>query len=172
MSKNRFYIPIIAKMTFEEYAISHFPETECSNFGYNHLMQQELNRWRKYDPEVYILKANKRYNYGLDFKVYLRYTTKDGLTHFNSISYGSHALTSNPFFTIHSIEFLDLPEQMLESIAEITPDMPRHTVLVDQETCYKRTDEARKYLANANFTVCTGIHFYEPNLKNDVYPTY
>ncbi len=111
---------IIQKMTYAEYVNSKYPEMECDNFGYNHLMKAELERWIKYDPQVFVCNADPKFNYGLNFKVYLRYQLPDEkLWIFAPISFGSSSLTSAPFFTVDSVEFLNLDEDTLNKIASL-----------------------------------------------------
>ena len=97
-------IKISKRLTWAEYVASDYPSLECANFGYEHLMAKELKRWGKYDPQVFITDEDPKHNYGLSFKVYLRYTA-DGINFFRSISYGSSSLSNAGFRAISSLSF-------------------------------------------------------------------
>lgn len=48
------------------------------NFGMKHIMMDKINRMDKYNPTYYIVKAEAKHNYGLDFNIYTKYTA-DGI---------------------------------------------------------------------------------------------
>lgn len=70
---------------------------QASNFGYEHSLQDELKRWEKYSPIYYIIEADAKFNYGLDFEIYIRYWA-DGLQFIRPITFrGGSTLSSTPF---------------------------------------------------------------------------
>tara|TARA_R110002020_G_scaffold320599_3_gene536531 strand:- start:387 stop:854 length:468 start_codon:yes stop_codon:yes gene_type:complete len=97
-------LTIIKKLNLVEYINSEYPTRIAENFGYHHLLNSEHRHWDKYSPEVYIVEADPQYNYGLDFKVYLRYKA-DGINFFKEISYGSASLTSTGICDVYCLSF-------------------------------------------------------------------
>jgi len=150
-------LKIKSKMTFEEYKDSNYPQIECENFGYEHLKDKALKRFERLNPEVYICDAEAKYNYGLDFIAYLRYMTNDGLMIFTRITFGGTSITSNPFFSLSSLEFLNETEEMKNKIAECIPDINRNEIVYNTDDLYSRTDDSCKWLAKHNITVATSL---------------
>lgn len=66
----------------------------ADNFGYNHLIKSELARWEKYKPTFYVVEADARINYGLDFQIWISYNA-DGINFFAQMSLGSSCLSSS-----------------------------------------------------------------------------
>lgn len=106
---------VTQKLTFENYVTSGFPARIAANFGYEHLLKREHARWEKYNPEVFITEANPKFNYGLDFKVFLRYRA-DGILFLREISYGSSCLSNSALREASSFLFGMTPDNMEEKI--------------------------------------------------------
>lgn len=146
-------LDILQKMTWNEYVNSEFPVREASNFGMEHMVKSVLASWGEYNPQVFICKEDPKYNYGLDFKVYLRYKLPEGLIIFSTISFGSSGLNNNSFMAVTSIEFFEGTDTQLDEVAKIL-DMPRMTISIYNDRGYRR--DARKILAKSGMTFCTG----------------
>jgi len=86
--------------SFDEFAKSDYLTTYATNFGYNHLVEREIASWSKYKVHnVFIVDADAKYNYGLDFKMYIHYTA-DGINFFSELTLGSSTLTSAPLIRV------------------------------------------------------------------------
>lgn len=66
----------------------------AEKFDYSHLVDKELERWDKYNPTYYILEADPQTNYGLDFKIWIRYKG-DGINFFKEMSLGTISIDNN-----------------------------------------------------------------------------
>jgi hypothetical protein len=83
--------------TTAEFKASGYPLKQAKNFGYDHLLEEDLARWGRLNPTWYIVEAEPFWNYGLDFKIYIRYWS-DGLHFLKEVTLGGGAsLTSAPF---------------------------------------------------------------------------
>jgi hypothetical protein len=72
---------------------SGFVHKYADNFGYNHLIKSALKRWDQYDPTYYVLAADPKLNYGLDFTIWILYKA-DGINFFKQMSLGSSSITN------------------------------------------------------------------------------
>jgi len=82
--------------TLDELMESGFVQKHASNFGYEHLVKQTMNGWSKHEiNNIFIVDANPVMNYGLDFKIWIHYTT-DGINFMMELSIGSSSMTSAP----------------------------------------------------------------------------
>lgn len=108
-------LTITDRLAFDQYIDSKYPATLAKNFGYEHLVDREHRRWAMYNPEVYIVEANPKHNYGLDFKVFLRYKA-DGINFFKEISYGSSMLSNQGLREVSCLAFGALRELDFQSL--------------------------------------------------------
>ena len=146
------------KMTWEQYKESGLGEKTAANFGYGHLVESTHVRWDKYQPEVYICKADF---YGLDYRAFLRYTLPgEGLTIFTAISYGSSSIDNNPFFEVISPMFIEWPTESGMTAEEYWKSVGQDykSITIKTYQGFKRTQEARNWLAKHKFTVTTSIY--------------
>lgn len=82
--------------TIDELVLSGYVDKYASNFGYEHLVKREMERWAKYQiHNVFVTSANPKFNYGLDFKIWVNYTA-DGMNFIKEMNIGSSSLTSAP----------------------------------------------------------------------------
>ena len=77
----------------DELKESGFIQKYADNFGYNHLVERELERWAKYNPTYYILEADSKLNFGLDFQIWIWYKA-DGIQFFAQMSLGSCSISN------------------------------------------------------------------------------
>lgn len=95
---------IIAQFkTMDELVLSGYVDKYASNFGYEHLVKREMERWAKYQiHNVFVTSANPTFNYGLDFKIWINYTA-DGMNFMKQFNLGSSSLTSAPLQRVNLI---------------------------------------------------------------------
>jgi hypothetical protein len=84
---------IIETFNMAELMESGYVQKYASNFGYEHLVKREMERWNKYEPTFYVVKADASINYGLDFKIMVSYKA-DGCNFFMQFSLGSSCLSA------------------------------------------------------------------------------
>ncbi len=143
---------IRSQMTLTEFANSDELSQYTNNFGYTHLRDKYMARMAQYSPEVYIIEADAKHNYGLDFKVYLRYTIPEGLTIMKEFSLGCSSITSNAFTIASSVQFLD--DENKEFIKEKFNDLYKsNTISIYTDKRYPNNRETRLMLAGSVFTV-------------------
>ncbi len=148
-------INIFKAMTWEQYVASDYPQKECEHFGWVHLMTKELKRWSKYSPQVFITKQNPEHNYGLDFKVYLRYKA-DGINFFKELSYGSASLTNAGFRAISSLSFFQTEEQWNEMTKALPyPTNVRWSSAMLSEHAYENNEETREFFRKNDHMTAT-----------------
>ena len=83
--------------SIDSFASSDYLSRYASKFGYEHLVDREINYWKNNKSIVhnfFITSTNAEYNYGLDFKVWISYSTNDGMNFLKEFSLGSKCLTS------------------------------------------------------------------------------
>lgn len=84
-------------MTLDALKASGYVERHASNFGYNHLIAKEFVRMEKMEiSNFYITKADPKFNYGLDFKMWMLYKTDGGMQFMREITLGGSSITSAP----------------------------------------------------------------------------
>lgn len=73
-----------------------YMERYAKNFGQLHLMEAEVNGWNKYEVHnIFVVSAEAQYNYGLDFKMFIHYTSK-GVKFLKELRTGGKGLSSAP----------------------------------------------------------------------------
>jgi len=86
-------------------SIESFMETDwmnrqADNFGQSHLVEREMSHWSKYAVHnIFVVEANPKFNYGLDFKCYIHYTA-DGMNFMKELSTGGSSLSSAPLVRV------------------------------------------------------------------------
>jgi hypothetical protein len=71
---------------------------QAQNFGREHSYMRSIDSMEKYKPVYYIVKADAKTNYGLDFQIWAWYTTSDGVQLLKEQHFGGGAsMTSRPF---------------------------------------------------------------------------
>lgn len=111
--------------TMDELVLSGYVDKYASNFGYEHLVKREMERWAKYQiHNVFVTSANPTFNYGLDFKIWINYTA-DGINFMKQLSLGSSSLTSAPLQRVNlniavpaGFDFNNIENNSPEIIAE------------------------------------------------------
>jgi len=89
--------------TLDELMESGFVQKHASNFGYEHLINRTMDQWSKHQiHNIFIVDANPVFNYGLDFKIWMHYST-DGMNFMMELSIGSSSLTSAPLQRVNLI---------------------------------------------------------------------
>ena len=84
---------IIETFKMAELMESGYVQKYAANFGYEHLVKREMQRWSKYEPTFYIVNADATINYGLDFKIMVSYNADD-CNFFAEFSLGSSCLSA------------------------------------------------------------------------------
>ena len=89
--------------TLDELMESGFVQKHASNFGYEHLIKRTMDGWSKHEiHNIFIVDANPVFNYGLDFKMWIHYST-DGMNFMMELSIGSSSITSAPLQRVNLI---------------------------------------------------------------------
>ena len=146
---------IVKKLTYQQYKDSDYPQRECENFGYEHLMKRELERWNKYDPQVFITEEDPKHNYGLNFKVWLHYKA-DGLYFFASISYGSSSISSGGFRSLSSPSFVMDEDDFDRSVAALPhPTSVEYFTVHGSDDMYVNDNATRNYFRKNDHLAAT-----------------
>jgi hypothetical protein len=114
----------------KDFQDSKYLDRYADKFGYNHLIEEKIERMSKMNfHNIYIVEANPKANYGLDFKMFVHYTIDEGIQFMKEITLGGSSITSRPLQRIRmnfkrdefSVEFMDFmfnnidnEEKMLE----------------------------------------------------------
>lgn len=156
--KNKYYeiFSCQTKLTWAEYKSSDLPLIEASNFGMEHRINSVHSRFDVYNPEVYVVSVDSKYNYGLDFKIYLRYKADDGLMFFKSISYGSSSLTNAPFSLLQSYLFLD--EELLSHVINVVDKDEVYKINI-ADARYDRSTKNRNFFSSNTDIYTVAIEF-------------
>lgn len=82
--------------SIDSFASSDYLSRYASNFGYQHLVDREMNFWKNKAivHNFFITSANADYNYGLDFKIWINYSTNEGMNFCKEFSLGSKSLNN------------------------------------------------------------------------------
>lgn len=82
--------------SIDSFASSDYLSRYASNFGYQHLVDRELNFWKNKAivHNFFITSANADYNYGLDFKIWVYYSTREGMNFCIEFSLGGKCLNN------------------------------------------------------------------------------
>ena len=111
--------------TLDQLMESGFVQKHAANFGYEHLVKREMERWSKYPiHNLFIVDANPVHNYGLDFTMWIHYTA-DGINFIKELSIGSSSLTSAPLRRVNlnmkqpvGLDLFNIEKNTPEIIAE------------------------------------------------------
>jgi hypothetical protein len=114
--------------TVDQFMESGYMEKYASNFGYNHLINKEVDRMHNLDIEhIFITKADPELNYGLDFKMWKVYTIDGGMRFLKEITLGGCSITNAPLARVNlnvktpvGLDFTDLANVDIELFAEWT----------------------------------------------------
>lgn len=152
------HLNIVKKLSYQQYIDSDYPQHECENFGYEHLMDKELERWMKYQPQVFVTTEDKEHNYGLDFKIYLRYKS-DGFYHFRSISFGSSCISNASFRAISSPSFVmseDEFDSYIKGMSHLdNPTDLKYFMVNGSDDRYANDNKTRKYFRDCDWMTST-----------------
>lgn len=85
---------VIDVFNLSELSKSNYVNEWADNFGYNHLVKKELERWVKYDASFYIMKADRDFNYGLDFTIMASFNL-NGKNIIQQVTFGGVTITFN-----------------------------------------------------------------------------
>lgn len=82
--------------SIDSFASSDYLSRYASNFGYQHLVDREINFWKNKAivHNFFITSANADYNYGLEFKIWINYSTNEGMNFCKEFSLGSKSLNN------------------------------------------------------------------------------
>jgi hypothetical protein len=82
--------------TIDELVSAGYVAKYASNFGYEHLVDRSLKNWANVEiHHVFVTSANPKFNYGLDFNIWINYTV-GGINFMKQLNIGSASLTSAP----------------------------------------------------------------------------
>lgn len=141
-------LTVTKKQKFAEYINSEYPNRIAKNFGHEHLLNKEHSRWNKYNPEVFIVEADEELNYGLDFKVFLKYKA-DGINFFKEISYGFSSLSNQGFRTVDGASlFMSLEE--INKQKDFAPETFNNKITFSDDA-YANTESNRKILRKLKY---------------------
>ncbi len=136
-------LKIIKELTFEDYINSEYPLLITGNDFANQIKPTHKS-WSKYNPEVYIVEADAKLNYGLDFRVMLRYKA-DGLNFLKEISYTSSSLTSSGIREVYSTAFT-IKEKREEMILANLFSEDDFKTIIFRDNVYDGCEKNRKIL--------------------------
>lgn len=82
--------------SIDSFASSDYLSRYASNFGHQHLVDREMNFWKNKAivHNFFITSANADYNYGLEFKIWINYSTNEGMNFCKEFSLGSKSLNN------------------------------------------------------------------------------
>jgi len=113
--------------TIESFMSTDWMQRHADNFGQSHLIAQTMNGWSKHTiNNIFVVDANPVFNYGLDFKMWIQYTTNDGMNFMMELQTGGSSLTSAPLVRVNltaktpvGFNWDDLTQNSPEMIAEL-----------------------------------------------------
>ncbi len=84
----------------------------AANFGYQHLVDREIASWSKHQVHnIFVTAADPKYNYGLDFQLWINYTNNE-MNFMMKMSIGSSSISSSPLqrvnFNVKTPEGFDI----------------------------------------------------------------
>ncbi len=141
-------LTVTKKLNLTEYTNSEYPNRIAENFGYEHLLKAEHSRWEKYNPDVFIVEADPKINYGLDFKVYLKYNA-DGINFFKQISYGTKSLSNHGFRQVMGVT-LSMSLEEVEKLKSFDPETINNKIWFGDDV-YDNTEQNRKIFRKLKF---------------------
>lgn len=111
--------------SIEDFMTQDWMFRQADNFGQGHLVKHEMERWAKYPVHnIFVVEANPKFNYGLDFKCYIHYTA-DGINFMKELSTGGSSITSAPLVRVNlnlkvpqGFDFKDLGRNSKELLME------------------------------------------------------
>ena len=88
--------------TIESFMSNDWMQRHADNFGQSHLIAQTMRGWEKHTiNNIFVVDTNPVNNYGLDFKMWIHYTTNDGMNFMMELHTGGSSLTSAPLVRVN-----------------------------------------------------------------------